>query len=327
MKKFVFKTIFFLLIILLIDRSFIIFRYNETNIFVDIANEKMKKIKSLISISKKYNLYVLGSSHTQFGVSTEMLSKDLNMKCLNVAYGAGGNIGKQLIILKKILEINKAKPPKFILFGLDVFALNEEPMYDDQFQSILFNSSENKYINFYAKYSNSYLNLYGRFITRYIEDVQKGVYTLPYFRKENSYDLSMFKMYDKFEISESGWVKGFGILNPNYIRYASTDFSPNNKALVDLSEFISICKNKSINLSFFQVPESSYCLKYNKKYSDFDAFMKKLSIEKNIPYYNFNIVDKFDVANDSLFFDTDHLNVKGAEIFTNLLASTLKNTR
>ena len=48
--------------------------------------------------------------------------------------------------------------------------------------------------------------------------------------------------------------------------------------------------------------------------------MKDLLLEnKGISYFDYNSLDKFPVSNDSLFFDPDHLNTKGAELFTKIL--------
>jgi hypothetical protein len=321
MKQFIIKILLFTLLFFIIDRSYIVFRYNETNIFADIASEKMLTIKSSFHSKKNFDVLIFGSSHAQFGVSPTIIHQYSGLKCLNIAYGDGANIGKQLNLLKHLVNSKNSKIPKTIFFGMDVFTLNNTPVYNDQFQDILFGKEH--YNNF--KHLKSYITLYSRFIPRYLKDFKNNKYSLPYFRGDDSYDLSMFNQFQKYDITEFGWVKGYGILNPTYIRYAEISFSPNKKALIDLEDFISVCKTNNIELIFFQTPENEVCLKYNQKYDDFNEFMNELSHHSSVRYIDYNTLGKFPVNNDSLFFDSDHLNISGAKLFTNSLVKDILN--
>jgi hypothetical protein len=321
MKQFILKLLIFISLLFIIDRSFIVFRYNESNIFAEIAREKIITIKSSFHSKEYFDVLIFGSSHAQFGVSPTIINQYSGLKCLNIAYGDGANIGKQLNLLKHLVNSKNSKTPKIILFGMDVFTLNGTPVYNDEYQDILFGKQHYKN----SKYLNSYITLYSRFIHRYLIDLKNHKYTLPYFRNENSYDLSMFNQFQKYDITEFGWVKGYGILNPTYIRYNKTSFSPDKQALIDLQDFISLCRENNIKLIFFQTPESEVCLKYNQKYDDFNQYMNILSVNSSVRYINYNTIEKFPVNNDSLFFDSDHLNVSGAKLFTNSLVKDILN--
>lgn len=323
MRKFLLQLLLFSTLLILLDRSFIVFRINETNIFSDIAKEKMKKLSSKISTPKILDVLIVGSSHAQFGISPEVLEKKMGGSVLNVAYGGGANMGVQLTLLHKLIEDKKVMP-KVIVFGLDVFALNAEPTHTDQFQPYLFNEEEDVSEFFNSKMFYSYFKLYSRFIPRYIAQARSGNYVLPYFDKKNTYDLTMFSKFDKYEISDGGWVRGYGYLNKNYIRYSETLFSPAKKAIADINEYVELCKKNKIDLVFVQVPEHTVCMKWKKKYDDFELWMNDFVTKNNLTYWNMNTVSNFPTGNDSLFFDTDHLNKDGAELLSERLVEMLK---
>jgi hypothetical protein len=133
----------------------------------------------------------------------------------------------------------------------------------------------------------------------------------------------MFKLYKGYEITKRCWVKGFGILNKSEVAYKDFVFKPNIKSIAKLEEYISFCKRNEINLFFVQIPEHSSSLKYDNKYKVFEKIMVELSVKHQIPYKNFNNALTFDVNNDSYFFDSDHLNAKGAKEFSLILKKWL----
>ena len=291
--------------------------------FSDIAKEKMKKVATKMNTPDSLQVLIVGSSHAQFGISPEILQKQLDCSVLNLAYGGGANMGVQLTLLQKLID-EKRILPKLIIFGMDVFALNAEPTTSDQFQPYLFNQSEEATEFFNSKMFYSYFKLYSRFIPRYIAQVKAGHYSLPYFDKKNAYDLSMFSKFNSYEITDGGWVKGNGFLNKNYIRYSETLFNPAKKALFDLDEYVGLCKKNNIQLVFIQVPENNVCLKWSKKYTDFEIWMNQFVEKNNLQYLNFNTLANYPTTNDSLFFDSDHLNKEGAELLSIKLAEKIK---
>jgi hypothetical protein len=322
MRKFIFQLLYFLVLLVLLDRAFILFRPNETNLFNQIAREKANVTASKINVDSGFDAFVVGSSHAQFGVSPEMIHSKLKLKTLNLAFGGGANMGTQLAILKKLV-IEKKIHPKLIIFGIDVFTLNSEPAKSSDCQSLLFNEKDNLYDLFKSKVIVSYFKLYSRFIPDYYERIKSGDYQLPLLDRDNHYDLTMFEKYEKYQISNLGWVKGFGSPNKDYVRYSKTTFNPNAIAIKNLEEYAEFCKNNNIILVLIQIPEHKVCLEYFKKYRDFNRWMEEFSNNYRIQYWDFNDELIFPVGNDSLFFDTDHLNKVGAVYFSSLLSDRL----
>jgi hypothetical protein len=326
MKRFLITTLSFLFILFILDRFFLLFRPNETNLFVKIAKEKLEIVSPKISNKKKPNTLIVGSSHAQFAISTEVIDKKLKSSSINLAYGGGANTGIQLTILKKLIS-EKNVTPNLIIYGIDIFSLTEEPYYSDKFIKYLFKESNDITDLLKSNMFFSYFKLYGRFIPRYINQIKTGNYAIPYFNSDASLDLKMFNTYEKYEISEGGWVKGYGLLNKLYIGHPEATFNLNQKAQYELDAYVDLCKINNITLVFIQIPEHDVCLKWKKKYDDFDLWMNQFVSKHNLTYWDFNNSQSFPTTTDSLFFDSDHLNKTGAELFTLKLADKLKSAK
>lgn len=322
MRQFVFKVVLFALFIIAVDRVFILFKYKEKNLFNDISKNKLAKLAAHIHDQKikSVDIAIYGSSHPQFDISPEIISSVTGKSCLNLAYGGGTNIGAQYEFIKK-LDIKC----RVLIYGIDVFSLNQEALKSDDFQAAFFNGPGSFNLNEdYLRYSNVYL--YSHFVKRYIAEVKHGNFTLPYLRKNDSTDLSMFAKYRGYEINPDGWVKGNGIANKNYVRYSGLPFAPKKTSKEALEHITAYCRDKGITLIIVQTPEHAAALNYAQKYTDFDKWMKQFAADNKVKYLNFDAPEVFPVSNDSLFFDTDHLNARGAELFSTQLARAIVNS-
>jgi hypothetical protein len=323
MKRFLTRLSVFLISLMVLDRSFILFRHKETNVFAEIAREKMRLLSKEIRSDRFSKIWIVGSSHAQFGVSADVLSAVLETPAINLAYGGGANIGLQLALLKRLLR-EGVSSPRLIVFCIDVFTLNAKPLSSDDFQDILFGEREGlNSFSFLADF-NSYAKLYGRFVPEYLKQMRGGNFSLPFFETGENYDLSMFSQYSGYEISERGWVKGRGVLNRNYVRYANMLFEPKVEAEYELDEYLEICKQRNIRVLFVQVPEHEVCGQVSQKYQDFNKWMRGYASGQGLFYRDFNALSEFPISTDELFFDSDHLNEKGGELFSLRLAECVK---
>lgn len=305
------------------DRLFLLLRYKDTNIFSEIAFSKMKKLSNHISDKNitSVDIGIFGSSHPQFGISPEIISRVTGKTCLNFAYGGGTNVGAQYEFIKR-LHVK----PKVMVFALDVFSLNYAAVKGDPFQDTFFNYHPFFQINTDDALSYSYIYLYSHFFPRYKKDLMRGNYTLPYFRKKDSVDLTMFSRYDGYAVTPTGWVQGSGLLNKNFLRYSSFEFHPERESIAALENIAKKCREENIRLIIIQMPEHEVALGYSKKYADFEKWITQFASNNNAAYFNFDTKSAFPVDIDSLFFDSDHLNMKGAELFSELLAERISET-
>ena len=321
MQRFLIRIVLFTLFIVAIDRVFILFKYKEKNLFNDISKNKLKKLAGYINSNKidSVDIAIFGSSHPQFGISPEVISKETGKTCVNFAYGGGTNVGAQYEFIKRVNI--KAR---VMIYAVDVFILNQKAQKSDDFQTAYFNGPDVFTVNEdYLSYS--YMYLYSHYAKRYLMDmiVNKN-YTPPYLRNSDNTDLSMFAKYDGYNITPAGWVQGKGYANLKYLRYADLSFDPQKESKESLEHIVNYCNDHNTKLFIIQVPEHAVALSYKQKYIDFDNWMNQFASDHKVTYINFDRQDIFPVNNDTLFFDTDHLNIHGAEQFSLQLAKTIK---
>ncbi len=321
MKRFILKVVLFGLACFVVDRAFILLKYKETNVFSEAAMVKARKLPAYLAQHhvKAVDIAVYGSSHPQFGISPEIVGSEAGMSCLNLAYGGGTNTGAQYEFIRR-LNIQS----KIAVFSLDVFSLNYKAKKSDVFQNTFFNDHSLFNSIHEDVLSYSYIYLYSHFMERYKNDIMRGRYTLPYFREKDSVDVSMFSKYNSYEVQPTGWVRGDGYLNKGFLRYDKFTFQPEKESVEALKHIVAYFKEKNTKLVIVQLPEHETALNYRQKYIDFDKWVQQFVRENNVAYINFNNAESFPVGNDSLFFDTDHLNIKGAALFSHMLGQRLK---
>ena len=92
----------------------------------------------------------------------------------------------------------------------------------------------------------------------------------------------------------------------------------------DIEQFLKECKRDNIKLIFVYTPEYIEGQKFVANRTSIFKTFSKYSKKYEIPFY--------DYSKDSLcldkkyFYNSNHLNKTGAEIFTNKLIDTLKST-
>tara|TARA_Y100001958_G_scaffold160076_1_gene165915 strand:- start:7473 stop:8465 length:993 start_codon:yes stop_codon:yes gene_type:complete len=324
MKKFFTKLILFFLILGGLDHSFIIFRKKNVNLFADIASEKVKMMGiDLLSSGFNPEVLVMGSSHVQFGVDTQVLSNETNLESYNAGFGWGTNIYIQKNFLKDYLSLKEA--PRLILYGIDVISLGSSKIdeFSDLNQSLSIEKKDRLSSILSRVPLQSKAFMYGSSFVNYLSGLKGGKWTLP-IHFYSKVDYSMFETFEGYSITNHGQVKGYGKLNKNYIRYASRSFSVNRVGVDSLAEILNLCSKNDIKIIFFQVPEHKVALQFSKKYEDFNLWMQEFSSKYNVAYMNFNNSESFPIEQDSYFFDSDHLNAKGAKHFTKRLAKKIK---
>ena len=92
-----------------------------------------------------------------------------------------------------------------------------------------------------------------------------------------------------------------------------------------LRQIVEYCKNNHVSVYLIQAPYfHTYTEKVPKEIiSEVDSIVKSISLEYNVPYYDFSNDNRF--ANDiTLFANSDHLNLNGKIKFTEILNNTIK---
>ena len=87
-----------------------------------------------------------------------------------------------------------------------------------------------------------------------------------------------------------------------------------------LKRIVDFCRRRNIELVFFIAPEQEADIAGKENYQQYHDFVCGIAEDFGVPFYDFNLCRPafFDANDRSLFKDGDHLNTRGAEVFTQL---------
>ena len=87
-----------------------------------------------------------------------------------------------------------------------------------------------------------------------------------------------------------------------------------------LQDIIDLCDKKGIELVLFVSPMPEWTIVGKGNYDEYSEIVRKIAEDSDIKYYDFNLCKQeyFSTTEREYFMDEDHLNTKGAELFSNL---------
>ncbi len=301
MRRFGYRLILFLLLLKAADLCFLALRPSEPNVFAVISKEKLLKARDYLHSGGRADAIVVGSSHAQFGIDPEAFDR-IGWHAYNYAFGGGTSPVSQLEFLRYYLK-HATEPPRVVVYAIDVFSLNRDTAATE-LTFLQHGAAGEPWFKAWApdRWSSAYLYGGNLLVTA---------------RAAAGEDA--FRRYDGYEISDRGWVRGRGEANLSFLRYGEVKFTPAVKAVDALNEIMSIARDRSLRLVFVQVPEHRNARSVSAKYDAFSAW----AAQHGLTLLDFDREDAFPLGDDSLFFDTDHLNEAGARRFSEILAGKL----
>lgn len=314
MKQFLLKLFYFLLPFVVLAYpvdygiSYFLSQSNQTTGEFEVMND-------IYSSKASCDVAIYGSSRAWVQIDTKIISDSLNLRAYNFGID-GHNFWLQYLRHLELLK-NNNKPTNIIL-SLDVFTLHKRPnLYQpEQFLPyMLWNKNIIKYTSSYIGYN---------FVDYYIPCVR-------YFGKRESLGKSIkmalkitsFKKlrYNGFLGIDSEWNSDLENAKSKKKGY---EIALDKKTSNLFENFIKNCKKSNINLIFVYTPEYIEGQKFVKNRSQIISMYTKFSKQYHIPFY--------DYSNDSIsfqkkyFYNSLHLNKRGAELFTKKFIDTLKST-
>jgi hypothetical protein len=263
---------------------------------------------------KTLDLIILGSSHSQNGTNPRFLK----YPGANLAYGS-----QDLLLDKILLEnaIRQGKQPKIVILELSyhrLFRENEQPYWRnglyDNFYDIETGNLLSKHI-----LTSSNLKFFKSFILERIDLQRKNEAFNEWGFNENDYE-GIFKnmKYDSLAIAKNARTR---ITIANLREVNQSILNRNKEHLFDIAE---ICHKHNIKLILVAPPVfrtySDFFLTENLNFRN-EVILKLHNKYNNIKFYTFENTDTFKVTH---FKNDDHLNAKGAELFTTLLNSYIE---
>ncbi|MBU3680521.1 MAG: hypothetical protein FGM16_01120 [Flavobacterium sp.] len=281
-----------------------------------------EKKKGLVANDVKVELLILGNSHSTYGINPNAF----DLYAYNMA-----NVNQSLYFDKRITlkHLNQLPNLKYVLIGIDYHSLyfsdqkirNIWSYYDygiDYKNQLSFTSKNSRIKGYTLKVALTFIK------RKYSGNYQK----IKAIDVEDGVDLNqpIQKGWFSFVGTEKGLMneKSYGS-TANLFNYTVKNSTEKTEIISNLEDFIGILKKRNITPILVTTPcYEPYKKLLSKKYLDTNqADVKKLTEKYQIAYWNY-----FDLPLDqSCFHNCDHLNGKGAAIFSKMLNSRLKSIK
>lgn len=289
MKKFLIRITLFCLLFIIVDRCFIVLRNYVPYLEAD------KRLEQVVNKKIKSDILIFGSSRGARSIIAKQIQDSLLISAYNLSY-PGGNIEFQLFVLKQVLKYHK---PKMVILTVDdntelSASTNVNYRYDRLYPLVKYKVIREELIKRGEK--NKYLSEF--FILHQLSRSNFDLFT----KKDSDVEKIMLCGSMPVEGQTKTFTKKFSTIERNY---NIANEIPNK--LKSFNEFLYLCNNAEIKLVIVFPPN------YFKPCMPF--YNRIESIARNKSY-----ILKYDVTkykSSDLFNDKDHLQKKGAVMFTN----------
>ena len=319
MNKFIVKTILFCFLFYFL--CYFLVKYHTYD--KGLNKELEYKVNQLVDSNRKSKLIVFaGDSRAERQLIPKLISKKLGVKCINLGVSSG-----ELISFIPYLKLFNPDST-FFVFSVSSFQIN-----DKLINSSYLSFDTYKSLNFYERYF-----LYRYNIIEFLK-LEHLIFKYTFNRfirsSQNSYSPNEEK---KRMINELGYLKRDGFLKLNYIdslidkdkHFWYKEISSNGLRLKSFRSILDLINTLGYKSLLYQPPVSPIWHQKIRK-TKIDRFEKYFSkflgdfsrTKKNLhflDFYNHTILD----LTDSMFCDCQHLNVKGAIKFSDLMADSIK---
>lgn len=313
---------FFLLKIFLITYFIsILISYFSDNGLAQLKNSKFNDWSNILNGKINGDLLIMGSSRGYVSYNPEIFSKKLKLSAHNLSFNAG-SFKLQLQKLEIYLKYNKH--PKIIIQNIDLAYFSIDKIVPDMHQ----------FLPFYSNKSIIELNkIYDQNFTSF-----SLIPLLKYNQNLKLLKLGIFSNFYQQNYKNQSTFNGFSPQNVtfkiDYHNLKKLDKYCKEKQNTaqyksKINEILAFYKNKlnsKTQIIFVWAPEHNLRLK--EKYKPiYNPIAKELTflIRNNKNVHFVNLSNQTFLNDDHYFYDTFHLNQKGATIFSNILAYKILN--
>lgn len=313
MKHFIKKLLTFLLPLILlsypIDLGISYLLQQKEKVFAG----ELEVWKDIYNSNINCDIAIVGSSRAWVQINPEILKDSLKLSTYNFGID-GHNFWLQYLRHSEYLKYNKK--PKLIIVSVDLFTLEKRiDLYKhSQFLPyMLWNKEIYKFTISYKGFNK---------IDYYIPLVR-------YFGERTSLNYSLSKLFSKNN-NEKLRNNGFAGKNKQWNSDLEKAKKEKGQLIIDIDKetirlfksFVKECKRNGTELILVYTPEyiEGQCFVSNRK--DIINIYKDISYKENVAFYDYS--NDSICFNKTLFYNASHLNMKGANIFTQKLAHDVK---
>lgn len=302
----------FLLAVILLSALF-------AELYLHGENFNYQDAKEREQLAGSIKVLICGASYTMYGIQPEILRNRLGVDCYNVT-GALMTMEGRYTLLKKELERN---PVKTVVLEVSVDTLirdraEEGPEGDLPILGRLSGTGERLDYFRHAFSIKEYPMVYYDLVSKGIESAWLGL--TGKYRKENPEMNRGYLAVQKKSLElPTDYRSIYGL------RELTEQIVPEN--VQGLERLVSLSQEHGARVILVVTPKSKY---YNCLYANLDFFeqwYRSFAEAHNVDYLNFNLEkDKTSRLPDKdCYYDETHLNDKGAEEFSRMLASGIKD--
>ncbi len=274
----------------------------------------------------------LGSSHARFAFDSEYFNKELGADTFNLS-SSGQTPVVGYFALKEALKYQKPKvlvyeaywrlfgtsddvTPAFFVYdyieGIDTKAEMLPELIDEKDFSSFFVQSISKMYKYRDGIKPALINILKGNILNKAAVVNNVAY------EDYTYYTDGYFGSDKVATTNKLYVT-------NPFKKAGNNFSWNNKQLEYMEKTVELCRENNIPVLVVTAPMPKPTMEFLKDYSKSNAVMEEFTDELKVEYIDFNTVNiKEKLFTNDMFYDSNHLNVKGTKTLDKILVPVIK---
>ena len=308
MLVFVIYVALFVCLVMGIDRTLTLLVPPSNSVFAHATTEKQQQLeRKLDNALRDVDVITIGSSRAQFAFSPKAFAEVRSVRSYNAGVGGFVETFMHYDVLRRVLAQGN---PKMIIYFVDDISLNYDPREEKTGQIL---------------HAFRSVNVLRTGFLGAVSAMASNGWQVPAYRPVEL-KLTPFTSYQGYKLHTDGWVEGKGVANPEEVRHKGVSFNPSEGAKAYLRYIIELCQENSVSLVLVSAPVHEQHLKVGLiRIVQFKKFMTQISSEFRVPFFHFADPGKYPLNDTSLFFDTSHLNEKGARLFSRRLAKAIQS--
>lgn len=312
MKKFIKHFLLFVAPIVILAYFTDVFISNNLRNCNGVANGEYTTWNDLYDGKINSDIVIYGSSRAWKHLSPKIITEKTNISAYNLGI-EGHNFWLQNLRHKILFEKNKK--PKLIIFSVDIFTLqkNKDLYNSEQFLPyMLWNSPIEETTISYNGFNRFDYNMP---LIRYYGKYKEVVKAVTIFLKPKN---NKIKRVNGYEGQNKKWSDDFSKAKLKMNKYK---ISIDEKTVVLFEKFLKDMNKEGVKVVFVYTPEFIEGQKFIQGRKELISLYSKYSKQYNIPFYDFS--NDVICYKKDFFYNSNHLNKDGAELFTRKFVDTL----
>lgn len=295
------------LVVFLIDHFVFGAFTTTTHPLLALYEQKIAQYKNTLQTGHHYDVIFVGSSMTNSGLDPAQFDKLTGLDSYNAGIASNAPVNCGLEIVQQLLD---KMPPKIVVYGIETFSLQLSDPCPVQFRP----NTSAQFVELFDAHRNAF-NLKG-----WVKGALQGhMDTLPAHKPEAMFSKRIAK-YGNAVLHENGWLEVHAAGKTGFLN-VSGNAPFIRKHMMALEEMARLCRSRGVRLVLVELPEYEGPLKaYADGHQRMASYLADFSKTHGVTFLNYSGNPAFPFRDIGNFYDTNHLNARGAALMTDLLA-------